>query len=202
MDRETEFQKNTEYDRFALYLRPLDSDGQPLYVSEASEAQKRWGGLHVTLCGFAPKKGSGAPQTHPASLVETLSKAFLAVKATAKPGENHWSLKSDSTLPLVGSKLMLYPRENGELCNTLSAISETVTSSGLLNARAAETLHVSIGHSDPTSANITQVDATRAARVRTALAQVKRWELVIAKCQTGTMPLQVTEFRESKELMW
>ena len=56
MDRETEFQKNTEFDRFALYLRPLDNEGQPLYVSEATEAQKRWGGLHVTLCGFAPKK--------------------------------------------------------------------------------------------------------------------------------------------------
>ena len=96
----------------------------------------------------------------------------------------------------------MYPTENGELCKTLSAISETVTSEGLLNARAAETLHVSIGHSDPTRAHITQVDATRAALVRSELAHVKRWELVIAKCQTGTMPLQVTEFRESKELMW
>ena len=94
------------------------------------------------------------------------------------------------------------PTVKEESCDTLSAISETVTSEGLLNARAAETLHVSIGHSDPTCANITQVDSTRAARVRSELAHVKRWELVIAKCQTGTTPLQVTEFRESKELMW
>ena len=76
MDHDTEFKQNTDFDRYALYLRPLDSDGQPLYVPEASEAQKRWGGLHVTLCGFAPKKGSGAPQTHPFSLVEALSKTF------------------------------------------------------------------------------------------------------------------------------
>ena len=53
------------------------------------------------------KKGSGAPQTHPTSLVETLSKAYLAAKAAAKPGETYWCLKSDSTLPLVGSKLMV-----------------------------------------------------------------------------------------------
>ena len=105
MDHDTEFKKNTDFDRYALYLRPLDSDGQPLYVSEASEAQKRWGGLHVTLCGFAPKKDSGAPQTHPFSLVEALSKTFLAAKSAAKPGETHWCLSSDSTLPLVGSGL-------------------------------------------------------------------------------------------------
>ena len=105
MDHDTEFKQNTDFDRFALYLRPLDSDGQPLYVPEASEAQKRWGGLHVTLCGFAPKKDSGALQTHPFSLVETLHKTFLAAKSAAKPGETHWCLSRDATLPLVGSGL-------------------------------------------------------------------------------------------------
>ena len=49
---------------------------------------------------------------------------------------------------------------------------------------------------------LTQVDATLAAQVRSALLQVKRWEIVIAKCQAGTLPLQVTEFCESKELVW
>ena len=96
----------------------------------------------------------------------------------------------------------MQPTEKGKSCNTLSAISETITSAGLLNARAAQTLHVSIGHSDPALANDTQVDATLAAQVRSALLQVKRWEIVIAKCQAGTLPLQVTEFCESKELVW
>ena len=79
-----------------------------------------------------------------------------------------------------------------EESDKLRSISDTVASTGLLNARAADTLHVSIGSSD----------TTRAARVRKELQLVKRWELVIAKCHAGTTPLQVTEFRESKELNW
>ena len=79
-----------------------------------------------------------------------------------------------------------------EESDILRSISGTVASTGLLNARAAETLHVSIGTSDTTCA----------ARVRKELQLVKRWELVIAKCHAGTTPLQVTEFRESKELNW
>ena len=79
-----------------------------------------------------------------------------------------------------------------EESDILRSISDTVATTGLLNARKAETLHVSIGTSD----------TTRAARVRKELQLVKRWELVIAKCHAGTTPLQVTEFRESKELNW
>ena len=79
-----------------------------------------------------------------------------------------------------------------EESDVLRSISNTVASTGLLNARGADTLHVSIGTSD----------TTRAARVRKKLQLVKRWELVIAKCHAGTTPLQVTEFRESKELNW
>ena len=45
-------------------------------------------------------------------------------------------------------------------------------------------------------------DAARAGAVRTALLEAQRWQLVIAKCAAGTAPLQVTEFRESKELAW
>ena len=63
---------------------------------------------------------------------------------------------------------------------------------GLYHARTAETLHVAISSND----------TTRAARVRKELQIVKRWELVIAKCHSGTTPLQVTEFCESKELKW
>ena len=79
-----------------------------------------------------------------------------------------------------------------EESDVLRSISDTVASTGLLNARAADTLHVSIGTSD----------TTHAARVRKELQLVKRWELVIAKCHAGTTPLQVSEFRESKELKW
>ena len=42
--------------------------------------------------------------------------------------------------------------------------------------------------------------ATHVAQVRKEL--VKCWELVIAKCHAGTTPLQVTEFRDSKEPNW
>jgi hypothetical protein len=79
-----------------------------------------------------------------------------------------------------------------EESDILRVISETVASTGLLNAGAVETLHVSIGSSDTTCA----------ALVRKELQLVKCWELVIAKCQAGTTPLQVTEFCESKELNW
>ena len=41
-----------DYDRFALYLRPLDASGSLLYVAGASESQANWGGLHATLCSF------------------------------------------------------------------------------------------------------------------------------------------------------
>ena len=79
-----------------------------------------------------------------------------------------------------------------EESDKLRSISDTVASTGLLNARTAETLHVSIGSDD----------TTRAALVRKELQLVKHWELVIAKCHAGTTLLQVTEFCEIRELNW
>ena len=55
LDKQTEFEGQSEHDRYALYLRPLDALGEPLHVAGASASQERWGGLHVTLCSFAPR---------------------------------------------------------------------------------------------------------------------------------------------------
>lgn len=192
MNSMIEFKGNTEHDRFALYLRPLDANGQPLFVPGATESQERWGGLHATLCGFAPKKGSpGASATHPSSLVNTLNMVYAAAKSSAKQGVGKWRLSRDAWLPLDGRALVLLPTDTGK-SRTLRAISEAVSSAGLLNARAAEELHISIGTADPA-----RVQATR-----NALLGAPRWEVVIAKCEAGTTPLQVTSFRESRELVW
>jgi len=193
MDHGTEFESNVTLDRFALYLRPLNENGAPLNVPGATESQERWGGLHATLCGFAPKQGArGAKVKHPSSLIDTLDRAHSAAgAAAAQSGAGEWRLSRDAILPAEHNALMLLPTSTGD-SPTLRAIAEVVTSAGLLNARPAESLHISIG----------SADAARAQAVRAALMDAPRWELVIAKCHAGTERLKVTEFRESKELAW
>ena len=99
-------------------------------------------------------------------------------------------MKPNTRVPLF--YLQLLPTAQGEPCNILTAISKTVALADLWHSRATESLHINIG----------STDTTRAARVRTALTQVKRWELMIAKCHAGTIPQKVTEFCERKELVW
>ena len=197
MDRATEFDRNAEFDRFALYLRPLDESGKPLYVAGATESQQRWGGLHATLCGFAPAD-AGASVAHPCSLVATLENAWsaaAAATAAAEPEAKRWKLSADAALPSRGQMLMLLPSAWSETSDsrTLRAISNEVSSAGLVNARAVEDLHISMGAAG---------NSARADAVREALLQAQRWELAIAKCCAGTTPLQVTEFCERKELAW
>jgi len=192
MDKQTEFEGNSTLDRVALYLRPLDAKGDPLYVAGATESQERWGGLHATLCGFAPTwDASGASVAHPTSLVATLEMAHAAAAAAAKPGVKRWRLSSGALLPTGragGKALMLLPTATGA-SRTLAAIAQAVSSACLLNPRMPEELHITIGASDADS-------------VRAALLRAQRWELAIAKCGAGTAPLRVTEFRERKELAW
>ena len=99
-------------------------------------------------------------------------------------------LKPNTRVPLF--HLQLLPTAQGEPCNILTVISKTVALADLWHSRATESLHINIG----------STDTTLAPSVRKALTQVKRWELVIAKCQAGTIPQKVTEFCERKELEW
>ena len=108
--------------------------------------------------------------------------------AATASGIKRWQ-SSDCALPTEGEALLLLPTKDGGDSKVLRAVSEVVSSAGPLNARPAESLHISIGSAD------------HARAVSEALLHA-RWELVIAKCAAGTEPLQVTEFREGKELAW
>ena len=189
IDFQTEFESNIRVDRLALYLRPLDANGQALYVPGATESQKRWGGLHATLCSFAPERGArGASVEHLSLLADVLEHAYSAAAAIAKPGAQRWRLRSTALLPAENNMLWLSPTASGD-SHTLKVISQVVASAGLLNARPAESLHISIGSADASLARVALLDAPR-------------WELAIAKCSAGTERLQVTEFVMSKELAW
>ena len=147
----------------------------------------------MTLCAFAPKLGSGAPQAHPASLVETMKGAHAAAVSAAKNGRSSWKLSNGATLSPSsrGDALQILGTASGE-SRTLKAITNAVEAAGLLNARAATTLHLSIG-------GLTMQNQEC---MRSMLRHALRWELVIAKCAAGVTPLQVTEFRERMELKW
>ena len=149
----------------------------------------------MTLCAFAPKLGSGAPQAHPASLVETMKSAHAAavLASAAKHGRSSWKLSNGATLSPSsrGDALQILGTASGD-SRTLNAITTAVEAAGLLNARAATTLHLSIG-------GLTMQNQEC---MRSMLRHALRWELVIAKCAAGVTPLQVTEFRERMELKW
>ena len=172
----------SNFDRYALFLRPLDKSGEPLVVPVASESQAKWGGIHVTLCGFSPKAGCSAAVTHATSLVQTLDEIHAAVAAQAQPGFcfTHWQLSHGAALEAYPQMLML-PRDS----KALQEISKVVTSRGLVKPRtvAAEKnrdrFHMSIGTADHEV-------------VRKALLACQRWEVVIAKCEGGSN-LQVSD---------
>ena len=206
MDHSTEFEGNAQFGRFALYLRPLNPHGWPLYVECASRSQKRWGGLHCTLCGFAPEAGSGAQTAHPSSPQDALDMAYAAAVSAAHSDfvassamasdspASQWQLRSNAPLPADGRALLLSPTARGDSDRTLDAIAAAVEELGLLNARPAASLHISIGSDD---AGVAEV-------VREALRTATRWELVIARCRAGVVPLQLTDVRpsERRELEW
>ena len=152
------------------------------------------GGLHVTLCAFAPKLGSGAPQAHPTSLVKTMKSVHASAVLAAKHGKSSWKLSNRTTLPPSsnGDALRVLGTASGD-SDTLKAIADAVAAAGLLNARAAKTLHLSIGDG---------LTPRNQEDMRSMLRRALRWELSIAKCAAGVTPLQVTEFRESMELKW
>ena len=198
LDKETEFEGNAAFDRLALYLRPLDVMGGPLQVSNASASQERWGGLHATLCSFAPAHDSGAPVAHRRPVLAALERAHAAVRAALPPGASRWSLARETQGAALlhdgGKKLMLMPPSTAEAggSRALHALSDALGESGLCNARPAERLHLSCG------------DAEGAAAVRDVLlsCEPERWELCVVKCAAGVAPLRVTEVCERRELVF
>lgn len=123
MPRHSEFDGNREHERFSLYLRPVDADGQPLQASgpDSTESLRRWGGMHATLCSFAPHHGSGAAVTHrtaPDAAIELLSAAAVSGISSAgvsKLASSAWRLSPHATLPAseTGS-LLLLPTRGGK----------------------------------------------------------------------------------------
>eukprot|EP00937_MAST-01D_sp_MAST-1D-sp2_P000266 g266.t1 len=206
MPRAVEFEGNTHLDRYALYLCPCLAGGEMSAsapaTTDAVQSQARWGGLHVTLCGFAPAAGAAAPQTHAASLRVVLSRAHAAAAdawaaAGAEPGgaaagAGTFQLGRDASLAAAGETLQLLAGAKRSAQLALCAIADTVAAAGLVNPRSAASLHVSIGSAAP----------ARAEAVRALLRAAPSWELVIAKCRAGTAPLRVTQLRERRALAW
>ena len=184
ISKDDEFYGNVTFDRFALYLRPLDAYGQHLTVSGASDTQERWGGLHCTLCSFAPAHDSGAPQMHSSAVLVALERAVSAVKAAASPGASRWTVAKDASL--------CYSRRMIELPDdaSLKALCTAVAVAGMCSARKAETLHISVGEAEGGEA------------ARAALLACGRWEVCVAKCAAGVEPLRVSEIVERMELVW
>ena len=202
IDETTEFEGNSTLDRYALYLRPLDSAGAPLHVDGATDAQERWGGLHATLCSFAPPHDSSGKPTHRGDVFKALESvhaaAIAAAQTTAPPGVSCWQLRNEgATLPAKshGKGLLLLPtgiegRKGRGTMSTLTAMSAAVGDAGMCNPRPADTLHVSCG----------SVDGAEAARE--PLLACGRWEVCVVKCAAGEAPLRVTEVVERRELCW
>ena len=184
--KDFEFNENEDFDRYALYLRPLDANGAPLEVAGASASQERWGGLHATLCSFAPSKDSGASVAHTGALGKALDRAFNAVKVAAGQAATSWFLKAiDSLEASHGGRALDLPQNP-----CLEAMCAAVAAAGVCNPRPAHKLHISIG------------DAEAADAARAALIACKRWEVCVAKCARGVNPLRVSEIVERRELAW
>lgn len=180
------------YDRYALYLRPLGADGKVLEdMAGASLSQSKWGGLHVTLCGFAAKTGGGCDDTpsvmtHRSSVVTAMCKA---VEAAAMAGGGGFALTTEQLLLKGTAEQPVLTIYDGKCPAALHAICRTVREAGLARPRSPESLHISIGSQG-------WADDVRTALVDAATA----WELAVVKCHAGIEPLQVTEVRERRRL--
>jgi hypothetical protein len=103
--------------QYAIYLRPVALQGAA--VDAASASQKRWGGLHVTLCSFAPKLtgtvkpqargGASSSQSHAGSVRAALQAMHSAACAVAYHDKRHGSWQLAPTAAL--ERLERVPRE-------------------------------------------------------------------------------------------
>ena len=188
----------TTIDKFSLYLRP----GLPLATSRwagwtaAAAQQHIWGGLHVTLCSFAPKLSSGTTGHHGGSLVSVLNSVEVqrAVTGVRLPSgvQPHWQLSEDRHgVPVWytrgGITMIRLPRSS-----TLDRLCRCVLEHGLVNARAPHELHLTLGNHAAMPApkgGFPTEGATQPLprELHTDLCEAS-WRVTIAKLQGGATP--------------
>lgn len=200
-------------DTYCLYLRPQVPHGD--VADRANACQQRWGGLHATLCSFAPKAISRCKGAHGGSLIRAMEAMHKAAKAS-EPSEppishetsHHQARDQDSRAVNVSLGLdplealpEVYPRSRVVILRlpgssqVLRAISAVAADKELVNARRPEELHITLGPRR-------QFPPRDVEAMRSTLRACTRWRLVIVKCKAGEKELCVSEDREELALEW
>ena len=133
-------------DKFSIYLRPtlpLPSSRWAAGWAAAAQQQHMWGGLHVTLCSFAPKLSSGMSGHHGSSLMGVLHALQDDARGCCNGGR--WQANAARhALPVWytrGGLTMVCLPQSG----TLRLVAQRVLSSGMVNARPQGDLHLTLG---------------------------------------------------------
>lgn len=181
--------------RFALYLKPVGVDHHAC-IQLVNEEQKKWGGIHATLCSFAPRSGSGALGAHSTSLKKSMKLAADAARAHSAC----WTLGKDAPLdvrvkkdrPCVGCSNVTLKLPKGS--RTLQALTHSLQQRGLQDVRAPERLHVTLGRCE-------YISEETVAEVQRVLRDA-HWKLVIVRGTEVGEPLRATRFNEEIALEW
>eukprot|EP00933_Yihiella_yeosuensis_P043843 TRINITY_DN38832_c0_g1_i1.p1 TRINITY_DN38832_c0_g1~~TRINITY_DN38832_c0_g1_i1.p1 ORF type:complete len:223 (+),score=37.18 TRINITY_DN38832_c0_g1_i1:57-725(+) len=191
---------------YAVFLRP-DFGDKNAVVDLAEGCQQRWGGLHSTLCSFAPKLASGEECAHGSSLIITTHNMLQAAtppalaevsgnKELSGHGCVRWKLDANAELPETDPKgAWVSLRLPGSSSHVLTAMTRTAKQMQLYKARTPDSLHIALGqrsHFPPE-----QIEA-----MRVLLRNCNTWNLVIVKCIAGEKQLRVSEDREKLPLEW
>ena len=102
-----------------------------------------WGGLHVTLCTFAPKLSSHVAGHHGGSLKQVQQEMAEFVRR-AKGGQR-WRLAANAPVTWYDSRGTLGIGIPGGWSKTLRGLGEIVRKNGLLNARDPAGWHMTLG---------------------------------------------------------
>jgi hypothetical protein len=136
------FSSAAAVDTFALYLRPHLALGSARWAvgwQAADHLQQNWGGLHVTLCSFAPKLSSGVHGHHGGGLKETLRQVQACLSARWQLAARHGPIWYRRDHILMIQLQTAAPSKN------LSGICRVVQSAGMVNPRSAADLHLTLG---------------------------------------------------------
>ena len=136
------FSSAAAVDTFALYLRPHLALGSARWAvgwQAADHLQQNWGGLHVTLCSFAPKLSSGVHGHHGGGLKETLRQVQACLSARWQLAARHGPIWYRRNHILMIQLQTATPSKN------LSGICRVVQSAGMVNPRSAADLHLTLG---------------------------------------------------------
>ena len=214
-------------DRFAIFLKPIDLNIKSKDVQKVNAINSKWGGLHIALCSFAPKKGERTSdwQEHNCSSMKHAVIAITdAVRQSIKDvGKSRFSLVDEfsrldtNCLPLQISEktgvgmLLIAPlkssrsfRQKGVSTTsaapkfkTLNAICQAAATAQLYRARRPEQLHINLGKA--------WADEKHANEIRSSVLKCVRWEIVVVKCSSDGCSrdkLKVTDVVERRELSW